>query len=132
VAKVRVTVETPRWTFVKYDGARVEYVSPVPCPWNYGFVAGTTADDGDPQDALILGRRVRRGESVDVEVRGVVRFVDDGRVDDKLVCGDRPLTARDRAALRAFFATYALARRALNVVAGKPGATRFIGLVDPA
>jgi inorganic pyrophosphatase len=131
-SRIRVTVETPKWTFVKYDGDRVEYVSPVPCPWNYGYVAGTTADDGDPLDALVLGRRVRRGESVDVDVRGVVRFRDGGRVDDKLVCGDRPLTSRDRAALRAFFAAYSLARRVLNLVARRPGDTRFLGLVDVA
>jgi inorganic pyrophosphatase len=132
MTKVRVTVETPRWTFVKYDGERVEYVSPVPCPWNYGYVAGTTADDGDPQDALVLGRRIRRGETTDVDVRGVVRFLDDGRVDDKLVCGDRPLTSRDRAAMRAFFSAYVIARRVLNVVRRRRGATRFGGIVDVA
>jgi len=125
---VPVTVETPKWTFVKYDGARVEYVSPVPCPWNYGYVRDTLADDGDPRDALVLGARLPRGACVDVEVRGVLRFEDGGRTDDKLVCGSAPLTRRDETALRAFFTVYAFARRLLNLIVGKKGRTRFLGL----
>lgn len=130
--RVRVTIETPRGTFVKRDGDRVEYVSPVPCPWNYGFVPGTSADDGDPQDALVLGPRLRRGETVEADVRGVVRFVDAGRADDKLVCGGAALTPRDLVRLRAFFRAYAVARRLLNALRGRHGATRCVRVDDAA
>ena len=130
---VTVTVEVPRGGFVKRraDGS-VDFVSPLPCPFNYGAVAGTVGGDGDPLDALVLGPRLAAGHRVNTEVRAVVRFVDAGRVDDKLVCADHPPTGPERAAVLAFFATYARAKRLLHGVRREPGPTRFEGWEDAA
>jgi inorganic pyrophosphatase len=55
-------------------------------PANYGFIPRTYADDGDPLDVLILC-----SESLDPMVMvncypiGVVRMLDSGRMDDKII-----------------------------------------------
>ena len=125
--RVRVRVEVPRFGFLKRDGARVEYVSPVPCPFNYGSVPGTLAPDGDPLDAVVLGPRLPFGAEVDADVYAVVRFLDDGAVDDKLVCGRAP-TRAELGGVGAFFRVYAVVRRWMNRAKGRRGETRFGGV----
>ena len=41
---------------------------------------------GDPLDALILGNPLPYGYEGKVKVRGVMKFIDAGLVDDKLIC----------------------------------------------
>jgi hypothetical protein len=45
-ASCRVSIEVPRWGFVKRraDGG-VDFVSPIPCPYNYGSILGLVAPD---------------------------------------------------------------------------------------
>lgn len=129
---VSVIIEVPRWSFVKrelHDGSLVtDYVSPVPCPFNYGCTPDVPGADGDPQDVVVLGPRLQALESVTVPVVGVVRFVDAGRPDDKLVGSFVFPTAWQRLQLDGFFRIYALARRAINVVRGLTGSTGYGGL----
>ena len=125
-SRVRVRVEVPRWSLVKREEGRIEYVSPVPCPFNYGCVPDRPAPDGDALDALVLGARLPLGTEVEVPVQGVVRFRDAGQIDDKLVCGPAP-SAAERLLIVAFFQSYAVARRAMNRLRGLPGATRYEG-----
>lgn len=126
-ARVHVRIEVPRGSFLKREGDRVEYLSPVPCPFNYGCVPDAPAPDGDPLDALVLGPRLAFGAEVDVAVHAVARFMDDGAVDDKLVCGPAPTDAQLRA-VAAFFRVYAVARRWMNRARGRRGDTRFLGV----
>ena len=55
---VLVEVEIPRGGHLKRsrDG-RIEAISPLPAPFNYGSVVGVEAEDGDLLDAVVLGRR---------------------------------------------------------------------------
>jgi inorganic pyrophosphatase len=125
---VEVVVEVPRFSFVKRTPrGDVDFVSPLPCPVNYGSVPNTTAADGDPLDAVVMGPRLSRGARRSVPVRGVILFVDAGQKDDKLVCKLAPLTVRDRALLLSFFHLYALAKSGLNAARGRRGATRCLG-----
>lgn len=118
----------PRFGFVKRTPrGDVDFVSPLPCPVNYGSVPDTSAPDGDPLDAVVMGPRLCRGARLSVPVRGVILFVDAGQKDDKLVCKHTPLTAADRALLLSFFRLYALAKRALNAARGLRGPTRCLG-----
>jgi len=110
---VTLIVEVPRGAFVKRDAAgRLDYVSPLPSPFNYGSVPGTRAADGEAQDVVLLGRRRRRGEQVEAPVVGVVYFRDGGVQDDKWVCG----SARgwERRLVMAFFRFYAFGKRLLG------------------
>jgi inorganic pyrophosphatase len=123
---VEVVIEVPRFSFVKRDHhGRVQLLSPVPCPFNYGSLPGTRAADGDPIDALVLGSRRPRGTSVRLPARGVVRFMDAGAADPKWICSAAELTAADLRAVEQFFSIYAVAKRALNGLLRRPAPTRF-------
>jgi inorganic pyrophosphatase len=127
---VEAVVEAPRGSFVKRraDG-RVDFVSPLPCPYNYGSLPGTVSGDGDPVDAVILGPRRRAGERVRLPVRAEVRFVDEGRDDTKLVLSAESLGAMERAGLVLFFTVYARAKHLLARLRGRGGEIAFRGLV---
>lgn len=131
--EVEVLVEVARGGLVKWgaDGG-VDFVSPVPCPFNYGSVPARLAPDGDPADALVLGPRVARGERVVARVVGTVRFLDDGQRDDKLIClppgRTCPPTSGELRRIRVFFLLYAQVKRASRLVRGRRGPTRFEGI----
>jgi inorganic pyrophosphatase len=55
-------------------------------PTNYGFIPQTLDEDGDELDALILtDEPLPTGVFLEARVIGVMRFEDDGEVDDKVV-----------------------------------------------
>lgn len=55
-------------------------------PCNYGFIPGTLDEDGDELDTLIVSPEpIPMGTLIKARVIGVMRFVDDGEVDDKVV-----------------------------------------------
>ena len=122
---VLVEVEVPKGGFVKRLGdGRVDYVSPLPSPFNYGAIPDTHAADGDRDDVVLLGPRQAAGTRVRSQVRAVVRFVDAGDRDDKLVCSPAPLTPADRRLVWGFFVLYARAKTLLNLARGRRGPTR--------
>lgn len=133
----RVHVEVSRGGYVKReltaDGHyHLDYVSPLPSPFNYGCLPDTLGPDGDPLDAVLLGAATPVGTVVEARVWGVVRFLDAGVIDDKLVCGAAPPTRADHRRLIRFFKAYAWLRGGLNRLRGRPGPTRFLGLaLDP-
>ena len=125
---VDVVIEVPRGSLLKRrsDGS-VAYVSPLPSPWNYGSVPDLPGADGEPVDAVVLGARLRRGQTVRVPVQGVVRFVDAGLTDDKLVCGRHPVHPARMVRLLAFFHLYARVKRTWHLATGRGGETRCLG-----
>lgn len=55
-------------------------------PCNYGFIPQTLDEDGDELDALIITEQpLPTGIFLKAKVIGVMKFVDDGEVDDKIV-----------------------------------------------
>jgi inorganic pyrophosphatase len=55
-------------------------------PTNYGFIPQTLDEDGDELDALIItDEPLPTGVYLEAHIIGVMRFVDDGEVDDKVV-----------------------------------------------
>lgn len=55
-------------------------------PVNYGFIPQTLDEDGDELDALIITREpLPTGIFLKARVLGVMKFEDDGEVDDKVV-----------------------------------------------
>ena len=55
-------------------------------PTNYGFIPQTLDEDGDELDALIITERpLPTGIVLEGKILGVMKFVDDGEVDDKII-----------------------------------------------
>lgn len=127
--QLEVVVEVPRGGFIKRtDAGGIDYVSPIPCPFNYGSVPDTRSGDGDRLDALVLGPALPRGARVTVRVVAVVRFLDAGEEDPKYVCAAHEPSLAEIALVTGFFKLYAVLKGGLNRVRGKRGATRFDGL----
>jgi inorganic pyrophosphatase len=123
-----VLIESPRWSLVKRRGdGSVDFISPLPCPYNYGCIPGLQSDDGDPLDVVVLGPRLRRGQRLRVPVVGVVDFIDAGRGDPKVICSARPLGDRERIGVELFFRVYARFKRGLHRIRGQVPDTRFRG-----
>ena len=56
-------------------------------PTNYGFIPQTLDEDGDELDVLLVTEQpLVTGIFLEARVIGVMKFVDDGEVDDKIVC----------------------------------------------
>jgi len=92
--EVLLAVEIPAGSFTKYEiGGRdgLVYVDrfvsmPVAYPANYGSMPRTLAGDGDPLDALVLTRApLHPGVLVRFRPVGVLRMLDDGEHDDKII-----------------------------------------------
>ena len=129
---VRVTIETPRWSFAKYalteNGGHIEFVSPLPCPFNYGFVKGTIGGDGLPLDAIVFGTRLHRGQEIELPVVAVVQFVDAGEQDDKLVCSATGLSSLNLVLLKVGFRIYVVMKRVVNFLKKKHRPTQYRGV----
>lgn len=110
-----VRIEVPRGSRVKRSATgRVEFVSPIRCPYNYGTVEGESlAPDGDGYDALVMGRRLPYGHIAEGRLLGVVDFLDRGEEDPKLVIGVS-MSSDDREAVSRFFRRYARIKRLLR------------------
>lgn len=120
--EVDVVIEVPRGSFLKRGSTgHIDFVSPFPCPFNYGAVPDYLGLEGDLLDALVLGPRLPFGTRVRVKAWGAISLTDRGMVDDKLVCSATPLTAAQSAFVLRFFRFYARCKGVLNFARGRPG-----------
>jgi inorganic pyrophosphatase len=60
----------------------VDFISPLPCPFNYGSVPANIGLEGDLFDALVLGPRLALGARIRVTVWRAVISTDRGMTDD--------------------------------------------------
>jgi inorganic pyrophosphatase len=128
-AELDILVEIARFDLIKRaEDGRVELLSPLPCPFNYGGVPGTRAADGDREDVILLGPRISSGSRVRAPVVGRVQFVDAGQVDAKWICAYAPLTAADKLGIELFFQLYARVKRVFNLLQRRSGPTRYVGI----
>ena len=125
---LEVVIEVPKWSFVKRGSSgHLDFISPFPCPFNYGSVPDYVGLEGDLLDALVLGPRLQRGARVRVMAHGAVGLTDRGMYDDKIVCSPGPLSRSDRNRVLRFFRFYGQCKRLLNFYRGRPGLTRSEG-----
>lgn len=152
-----VVIEIPAGSFTKYEvEPQTGFVivdrfqqMPVVYPANYGSVASSLGGDGDHLDALVLTREpVVPGALIRVRTIGVLRMIDGGEPDDKLITvpvsgvdptydairsiSDLPEIERQRIA--AFFEVYKAlpAGRKIVELRGFGGAAEAQALVDAA
>lgn len=91
---VLAVIEIPAGSFTKYEIDRttghlvVDRFQPMPVayPANYGAIPSSLAGDGDPLDVLVLTREpVVPGAFIRVRPIGVLRMIDGGAEDDKVI-----------------------------------------------
>lgn len=100
---VNVVVEIPAGTNAKWEvdknsggmhwerkDGRSRVIQYLAYPANYGMIPRTIlpselGGDGDPLDVLLLGPRVERGSVIPARPIGVLRLVDEGERDDKIL-----------------------------------------------
>jgi inorganic pyrophosphatase len=129
---VEVRIEVPRGGHLKrrHDGT-LDFISPVPCPYNYGSIPSIPGWDGAPLDAVVLGRSMAAGSQCLARVQGMIRFVDGGVWDPKLICADGPLSEWERRGVVGFFRLYAVAKRVLHRLRRDAvGETRYLGYLE--
>jgi inorganic pyrophosphatase len=120
--ELEVVIEVPRGSFLKRGSTgHVDFVSPLPCPFNYGAVPDLIGLEGDLLDALVLGPRLRLGTRIRVKAWGAITLTDRGMSDDKLVCSTEPITAAQRRSVLRFFGFYARCKGLLNFVRRRAG-----------
>ena len=131
--EVEVVIEVPRGSFVKRDWhGRVVFVSPLPCPYNYGSVPTHPGPEGDLLDAIVLGPRLALGTGTRVRAWAAVTLTDRGLSDDKLVCSRDPPSVAEIERVRRFFGCYARCKGLLNRLRRRPGRNACEGLIGAA
>ena len=131
VPTLDVVIEVPRGSFLKRGlTGRIDFVSPLPCPFNYGAVPGLLGLEGDLLDALVLGPRLPFGTRLQVRAWGAITLMDRGLIDDKLICSAEPVTAHQREQVLRFFHFYARCKALLNALRGRPGRNACEGWID--
>ena len=100
---INVVIEIPAGTNAKWevskDNGFLEWefknnkprvVNYLPYPANYGMIPSTiqsyeSGGDGDPIDVILLGDALERGLVIKAKPIGVIKMLDDGEVDDKIL-----------------------------------------------
>ena len=133
VPELDIVIEVPRGSFLKRGSTgHVDFISPLPCPFNYGSVPAYVGLEGDLLDALVLGPRLRLGTRVRARAWGAVILTDRGMSDDKLVCSDHPVSLVERRNVLRFFHFYAKCKGLLNAWRCRPGRNACEGWCEAA
>jgi inorganic pyrophosphatase len=131
--EVDVVIEVPRGGFVKRGSTgRIDFVSPLPCPYNYGSVPTHLGMEGDLLDALVLGPRLGIGARLRIKAWGAVTLTDRGMSDDKLVCSLHPPSRAECRDVLRFFHFYARCKALLNLWRRRPGRNACEGWCEAA
>lgn len=92
---INTVIEIPKWSTLKIEWNRevaafqLDRVEPsiFAKPVNYGFIPQTLDEDGDELDTLVITNDpIPTGVFLEARVVGVMKFEDDGEVDDKIIC----------------------------------------------
>ena len=130
--KLEVIIEIPFGSFLKRGTTgKVDFISPFPCPFNYGSVEELVGLEGDLLDAVVLGPRLPRGTRVAVQAFGAVGLTDRGMYDDKLICSHHYVGRWKRSLVLLFFTFYAKCKSLLNLIRGQTGRNACEGWGDP-
>ena len=129
--EVEVIIEIPRGSFLKRGSTgQLDFISPLPCPFNYGSIEEYIGLEGDLLDAVVLGPRLQRGVRVTVRAFGAVGLTDRGMYDDKLVCSRGTVRVWQRFLIVFFFRFYASCKGVLNFFRGRAGRNACEGWCD--
>ncbi len=129
---MRVVIETSKWSFIKMEEVegnfKRAFLSPIPTPFNYGYIKGTMSGDGSPLDIIVLGDRRDMGCEIDVDVIGKVMFIDNDVEDDKYIASLDG--GKQSLGIMLFFWFYAFFKLFRNFLShGRLSVNRYLGTV---
>ena len=130
VPEVDVVIEIQRGTFLKRGplAHRLHFTAAMPIQlW---FRARRVRLERDLLDALVLGPRLSLGTWVRVKAWGAVTLTDRGMTDDKLICGNQPVSVAERQRILRFFHFYAKCKGLLNAWRRRPERNASEGWCD--
>ena len=150
---ITTVVEIPKGSMLKIEWNRtkqtfeLDRVEPeiFAKPSNYGFIPGTTDEDGDALDTLVVTPEpVPTGVVLKARILGVLNFEDDGEKDHKIICvpeddrdgGNRVKTRDDlgeqwKAKIEYHFNTYKdLKKRGTTKVLGYGGVEDAVKVIE--
>jgi inorganic pyrophosphatase len=114
--EVDIVIEVPRGSFLKRGSSgHIDFVSPLPCPFNYGAIPTHLGMEGDLLDALVLGPRLHFGTRLRLRAWGAVTLCDRG------ICAETEPGAAEVAKVLRFFHFYARCKGLLNLWRRRPG-----------
>lgn len=126
-----MVIEVPRGSFLKRGSTgHVDFISPLPCPFNYGAIPTLVGLEGDLLDAVVLGPRLPLGARIRVRAWGAVAQLDRGMVDHKLICSAEPPSESTRRNVLRFFRFYARSKGILNLLRGQRGPNACNGWIE--
>ncbi len=89
---ITVFIENPAGSRTKniHDEKTLEFKGSMPVarayPFPYGFILGTTNEDGDNLDCFVLTKSaLRRGDVIACSVVGLMEQIEDGKQDNKIL-----------------------------------------------
>lgn len=103
---MKAVVECIKGTREKYelaeDGKSIILNRMLDRKWveSYGYIENTLQGDGDELDTYIIGRRLVRGEKVEVLPICIVYCLDNYQIDNKLICASRTARGNIKARVR--------------------------------
>ena len=142
--EINVVVEIPTGSNHKIEWDRknacfmLDRVEPIAFakPCNYGFIPQTLDEDGDELDVLLITEQpLITGIYTSARILGVMKFVDDGEVDDKIIA----VPADDRNNGDAYKTLADLPKRLIEQIEfhfnhykdlKKPGTTKVVEFAD--
>src|SRR5258705_2294660 len=128
---LEVVIEVPRGSFVKRGSSgSIDFISPLPCPFNYGAVPTLLGLEGDLLDAVVLGKRIAYGTPLRVIAWDAVRFTDRGLSDDKLICSEHAPSDQQCSEVLRVFHFDAKCKGMLNLWRRRPGQNSCDGWCD--
>lgn len=95
ISTIRVIIEISKGNSLKYElNSTGDYLTVVremhpkyKYIYNYGMIPQTLGGDNDPLDAIIIyDKPLIEGSVINCKVLGVVKTIDQGEVDDKILC----------------------------------------------
>nr|WP_321234174.1 inorganic diphosphatase [uncultured Psychroserpens sp.] len=101
---INVVIEIPTGTNKKFEvnkttgvlrletleDGKPRLIDYLPYPFNYGMIPRTLlpknlGGDGDPLDVFVLGQPIERGTVIECKLIGILKLLDQGEQDDKLI-----------------------------------------------
>ena len=73
------------WEFKKKKPRKVKFLA---YPGNYGFIPQTLSGDNDPLDIIVLSESSGMGDVLAVKVIGMIKLLDKGEADNKVIAVD--------------------------------------------